>query len=489
MLIDHDLRPVIGVSSDSKHDTFVSALRGNGDPRPLFTIPADPYQPSSVQQVDTLGKVLYVLDARGRDTTALVAFDIATGKSTILCEDARTDIKRVFFDPETGRPSMCLAEYGSFSWTALDDAVRGDIAFLNSHIKGYWAPVAAARNESKWIVYSDGLIEASKYLIYDRKTRSLADFFVTTPDLVGAPLSVTQAVQISARDGLMLVAYLTLPKGSDPLGNGRPEHPLPMVLIIHGGPWGRAYQRLYIENQLFANRGYAVLAVQFRGSTGFGRRFTQASYKEWGGSMQSDLLDSVAWAIGNGIAQPGKIAAFGRSYGGYATLMGLLKSPEIFACGVDISGPSDLASFVASADEGDRVSWSEMIGDPKDPADLRMLHARSPLFATEKLKRPLLMIQGGQDTTVRPADSDLMASKLEKDGAHFSYVVYPAEKHFFSELEDRESTLALSENFFADCLGGRTEPSQDLAKSKLQIVYGKEYVPASTPQLLAEPNS
>jgi dipeptidyl aminopeptidase/acylaminoacyl peptidase len=476
VLVDRDLRLVVGLSKDAKNDTLVSALSRNGDHRSLFTISADPYQPSSVKQVDAAGKKLYVLDARGRDTTALVSFDIASGKSRVLCEDARTDIKNVFFDPGTGRPLMCLAEYGSYSWTALDSVVRDDIAFLNGRMKGYWAPEAASSNGTKWIVYSDGMTEPSRYLVYDRKSHKLEDLYPTTPGLVGATLAPTLAVQIPARDGLSLVGYLTLPKGSDPRGEGRPEHPLPLVLLIHGGPWGRAYQRLYVENQLFANRGYAVLAVQFRGSTGFGRRFTKASYKEWGGAMQSDLLDGIAWAIGNGIAQSGKIAAFGRSYGGYATLMGILKSPGIFACGVDISGPSDLASFVSGADEGDRVFWSAMIGDPQNSEDLTMLHARSPLYAAEKLTRPLLMIQGGQDTTGRKAGSDLMASKFQKEGAHFTYVVYPDEGHFFSKPEDRESTLALSENFLANCLKGRAEPLGDLARSKLQILYGQEFI-------------
>lgn len=471
-LMDRNLRPVIGISNVSNNVTIVSALRRSGHPRTLFSIAADPYQPSSVLQINGDGQVLYLLDARGRDTTALVAFDIAANKSSILCEDARTDIKRVFFDPSTGRPSMCLAEYGSFLWTALEDAYRGDIDWLNTHMKGYWEPVAAATNGARWIVYSDGVDEPSKYQIYDRETHSLADLFITTPDLIGAPLSKTHAVQISTRDGLMLVAYLTLPKGSDPLGDGRPEHPVPLILMIHGGPWGRAYQRLYSENQFFANRGYAVLAVQFRGSTGFGRRFTKSSYKEWGGSMQNDLLDSIAWAVKAGIAQPGKIAAYGHSYGGYAALLGILKSPEIFACSVDISGPTDLAAFVADAEEGDRAARLEMIGDPANPGDLRMLHERSPLFATENLKRPLLMIQGGKDTTVRRAGSDLMASKLERDGAHFSYVVYPEEGHRISKLEDRESALAWYENFLAGCLGGRAEPMKDFSKLQMQIVYG-----------------
>jgi dipeptidyl aminopeptidase/acylaminoacyl peptidase len=474
ILVDGYLRPVIGLSIDAKKGTLVSALRSNGDHRPLFTIPADPYQPSSVQQVDADGKVLYLLDARGRDTTALVAFDIGSGKSELLCEDPHTDIKRVFFDPVTGRPLMCLSEYGSYSWTALHDSVRGDIAYLNRHMRGYWAPEAAA--SSVWIVYSDGLNAPSRYFIYDRKAHELGDLYLTTPGLVGAPLAKTYTAQFPARDGMSLVAYLTLPKDSDPQGTGIPEHPLPLVLLVHGGPWGRAYQRLYIENQLFANRGYAVLAVQFRGSTGFGRKFLRSSYKEWGGTMQSDLLDSAEWAIRSGIAQPGKIAAFGRSYGGYAALMAVLKSPEVFACSVDISGPTDLASFVADADEGDRALWAEMIGNPQNPADLQMLHARSPLFATEELRRPLLMIQGGHDTIVRKAGSDLMASKLEKAGARFSYVVYPDEGHFFSSLQARDSTLALSENFLANCLGGRAESLEDLSKDRLQIVYGKEFI-------------
>ena len=476
-LFDRGLNPVIGFNEDASNETFAFAIDRSGAHRPLLSLPADAYFTSSVQALSADGKTLYLLDARTRNTAALTAFDIASGKSTILCENSLTDIKRVFFDPVTQRPLMCLAEYGTYSWTALDGSVQDDIAFLNSHMKGYWSPIAAATNAAVWIVYSDGMTGPSGYEIYDRKTHALKNLFLTTPGLVGASLAATHTVQFLARDGLALVAYLTLPHDADPNDEGKPSRPLPMVLMVHGGPWGRAYQRVYLENQLFANRGYAVLAVQFRGSTGFGRKFMASSYGEWGGAMQNDLLDGVSWAIKTGVAEPGRIAIYGHSYGGYATMLGILEAPQVFACGVDSSGPTDLVSFIKDADEGDRNSWRTMIGDPTNAAQFAMLRARSPLFATQKLKRPLLMIQGGQDATVRRTASDQMAATLDNGQAPFTYVVYPDEGHFFTKGEDVESTLALSETFLANCLGGTAEPLGDLSNTKLQVVYGKEHIP------------
>jgi dipeptidyl aminopeptidase/acylaminoacyl peptidase len=268
-------------------------------------------------------------------------------------------------------------------------------------------------------------------------------------------------VVIKSRDGLDLVSYLTLPKAADVDDTGRPNEPLPMVLFVHGGPWGRDGWGYNTNHQLLANRGYAVLSVNYRGSTGFGKSFINASNKEWAGKMHDDLIDAVQWSIDEKIADPKRVAIMGGSYGGYATLVGLTFTPETFACGVDIVGPSNLQTLLSTIP----AYWApamelfkKRVGDPTTDEGKALLSERSPVSYVDKIQRPLLIGQGANDPRVKQDESDQIVKAMQAKKIPVTYVLFPDEGHGFARPENRLAFFAVAEAFLAEQLGGRYEP-------------------------------
>jgi dipeptidyl aminopeptidase/acylaminoacyl peptidase len=294
---------------------------------------------------------------------------------------------------------------------------------------------------------------------------------------------------VRSRDGLDLVSYLTLPAGER---GPRPARPLPMVLSVHGGPWARDGYGYDAEHQWFANRGYAVLSVNFRGSTGFGKAFVNAGDKEWGGRMHDDLIDAVAWATAEGIAEKGRVAIMGASYGGYAALVGATFTPDAFRCAVSIVGPSNLETFVASIPPYWQSFYENLvrrIGDPRTEAGRALLKERSPLNRAETISKPLLILQGANDPRVKQAESDQIVAAARARGLPVTYVLYPDEGHGFSLPANRISSYAIVEAFLAEHLGNsggssggasggpRFEPIGDDLKSASLQVQGAQHVP------------
>ncbi|MCH8166145.1 MAG: S9 family peptidase, partial [Planctomycetes bacterium] len=286
---------------------------------------------------------------------------------------------------------------------------------------------------------------------------------------------------IRARDRLKLVSYYTLPVGSDADGDGRPEQPLPMVLWVHGGPWWRDFWGYDPVHQWLANRGYAVLSVNFRGSTGFGKKFINAANMEWGGRMQLDLLDGVRWAVKKKIADPQKVAIMGGSYGGYATLVGMTFTPETFACGVDIVGPSNLVTFMETMPpywEPFVELWATRVGDHRTPEGRSFLAQRSPLTFADRIARPLLIGHGANDPRVKQAESDQIVEIMQEQNIPVTYVLYPDEGHGFARPENRLSFFAVAEAFLAEHLGGRYEPiGDDFEGSSISVPVGADQIP------------
>jgi dipeptidyl aminopeptidase/acylaminoacyl peptidase len=319
------------------------------------------------------------------------------------------------------------------------------------------------------------------YSVYNRGTRELTELFVTNTRLDGLTLAAKHDEVIQARDGLELVSYLTLPVGSDPDGDGRPQRPVPMVLLVHGGPWARDTADYSEEVQWLANRGYAVLQVNFRGSTGFGKAFINAGNHEWGGKMHDDLIDAVNWAVERRVAQPEQIAIMGTSYGGYATLVGLTFTPDTFACGVDVVGPSSLNTLLASIPpywEGIRRTLVAAIGDPDSEEGRRLLTARSPLNRVDAIRRPLLMGQGANDPRVKQAESDQIVNAMRVRDIPVTYALFPDEGHGFLKPENRLAFYAAAESFLGACLGGRVQPiGDDFQNSSIRVVAGAGQVP------------
>jgi dipeptidyl aminopeptidase/acylaminoacyl peptidase len=287
-------------------------------------------------------------------------------------------------------------------------------------------------------------------------------------------------VIIRSRDGLDLVSYYTLPLGSDADGDGRPEEPLPMVLYVHGGPWSRDVWDYNPIHQWLANRGYAVLSVNFRGSTGFGKDFVNAGNLEWGAKMHDDLIDAVDWAVGEGIADPDRVAIMGGSYGGYATLVGLTFTPEAFACGVDMVGPSNLTSLIETIPaywQPEIEVFATRMGDHRTEEGRKLLRERSPINHVEKIERPLLICQGANDPRVNQNESDQIVGAMQDRAIPVTYVLYPDEGHGSARPENRMSFYAVAEAFLSLHLGGRFEPiGDDFENSSITVPVGAEEV-------------
>jgi dipeptidyl aminopeptidase/acylaminoacyl peptidase len=264
---------------------------------------------------------------------------------------------------------------------------------------------------------------------------------------------------VKTRDGLDMVCYLSLPPGSDPDNDGRPNEPVPMVLFVHGGPWARDTWGLNPSHQWLANRGYAVLSVNYRGSTGFGKSFTHAAEHEFAGKMHDDLIDAVEWLVAEGVADRARIAIYGGSYGGYAALVGATFTPDTFAAAISVVGPSSLVTLVRSFPPYWRPllasTWFRYVGDPDDPEQLADLEARSPLNRVDAIRAPLLVIQGANDPRVTKAESDQIVAALRERGVDVEYLVKDDEGHGFVKPENRMDAYGTIERFLARHLGGR----------------------------------
>lgn len=431
---------------------------------------------------DVDGKTLYMLLSQGRNTAALAGLDFQDGRIKIIGQHDRADVESVLTHPMTGRPDGFAATYLRREWTPVGESIKADLAFLSQRIQGDFSVVSRSDDDSVWTLSVDRVTSPIAYYMYDRSRKKAVQLFSTRPTLAGKKLAPMHPVEIKARDGLTLIAYLTLPPGTDTDGNGRPDRPVPMVLNVHGGPWWRDSYGYRSDHQWLANRGYAVLSVNYRGSTGFGKAFLNAANGEFAGKMHEDLIDAVNWAIDARIAPADKIAIFGGSYGGYATLVGMTFTPEVFACGVDIVGPSSLVTLIESFPEYWKpfleATWYKRVGDPRTEEGKKELLARSPISFVNAIKRPLLIAQGANDPRVTQKESDQLVKAMQEKGLPVTYALFPDEGHGFARPQNRISFFAVSEAFLARCLGGRYERiGRDFRGSSIQIKVGAKHVP------------
>ena len=435
------------------------------------------------------GSILYWLDSRDCNTAALFAEDVASGERTLIAENDRADIGGTIRDRETGEVQAYSVNYLKTEWTALDADIGASLDWLGTQLEGEYGISSRTDDDQTCIVWNDPLTAPTATYIYDRQAQTLTPFYVTRPELEGAPLQPMYPVEIASRDGLTLPSYLTLPAGVAMDGNGSPSASSPMVLLVHGGPWARDDYGFNSIHQMLANRGYAVLSVNFRGSTGFGKDFLNAANKQWGLAMHDDLIDATNWAITQGITGKDQVAIMGGSYGGYATLAGLAFTPETFACGVDIVGPSNLETLLDTIPP----YWAplvkifhERMGDPNTEEGLALLKAASPLYKADQITKPLLIAQGANDPRVKQAESDQIVGAMKDAGIPVTYVLYPDEGHGFAKPTNNIAFFAIAENFLAECLGGRAEPLGDvLLPSSAEILEGAEHV-AGLANALAE---
>ena len=403
------------------------------------------------------GKRLYMASNKGSavDLLRLVLLDVETGDEKVVESDpeGEVDFDAVYFAPDTDE--LVGTAYAGDRWRMYwrDAEYEKDYNWLTRALpEGDVFIRSATLANDRWIVSVCSDTESGAAYLVDRSSHTVEPLGKTDP----SPefFSPMTPIKYMARDGLEIHGYLTLPKGVKP-------HSLPLVVFPHGGPWDRDFWGYDAMVQFLANRGYAVLQVNFRGSSGYGKRFLNAGNKQWGDAMQNDITDGVAYVTHQlGIADPKRVAIFGLSYGGYAALAGLAFSPELYAAGISFAGPSDLVGFLQTVPPYWTVEKGRIIermGSLDNPDDVARLRRQSPLFSAQKITAPLLVIQGANDSRVRQAETDQLVASLRALGRDVEYLVMPNEGHTFFCFENKIAFTVAIEKFLAKHLGGRCQ--------------------------------
>lgn len=398
------------------------------------------------------GKSLLLASTVSSDTDRVIEKSLKSGTERLLATNAKSDVVDVLWSrASSSLRAVAFEVNGRREWTSLDWLFGVELENLRAVEPGDVDLLSTDRFDTRWVVSFSSDTQPPRFYLWDRKAKQATFLGAALPSLTPQVLATMTPVTIPARDGLMLQAFLTSP------GPG----PRPLVLLVHGGPWWRDRHGFHAQAQWLANRGASVLQVNYRGSTGSGKRFVNAGNRQWGLAMQDDLADAVAWAVREGVADPSRVAIMGQSYGGYATLMGLAKTPELFRCGVDLVGPANLFTLLAAIPPwwtSLEATFARRVGNPKDPKDKALLTAASPVFSADRITAPLLIGQGLNDPRVKPHESEQIVSAMRAAGRPVTYVVYADEGHGLARPENRLDFAARVEAFFATCLGTRAEP-------------------------------
>src|SRR5215471_1703663 len=400
------------------------------------------------------GKSAYLISSIGNDTARLVARDITTNAERIVASSKEVDAEGTLVQPRTHVVQAVRFAPGRAHWTVTDPSVKEDFDGIAKLSDGDFAVINRDSKDAVWLVGFTSDHGPVRYYAWNRAEKKGTFLFVHQPKLEGLSLAAMKPIAIQTRDGLTMHGYLTLPAGLPPKN-------LPMVLLVHGGPWARDVWGYNPYAQWFANRGYACLQVNYRASTGYGKKFLNAGNRQWGLKMHDDLIDAVQWGVKQGFADPKKVAIFGGSYGGYAALAGVTVTPQTFACAVDIVGPSNLKTLISSIPpywKPVRSMFDVRMGNVDDPKDAELVHNASPLFRADKIVRPLLIGQGANDPRVNVKESEQIVEAIAKNKGSVTYVLYPDEGHGFARPENRIDFNARAEKFLGSCLGGRVEP-------------------------------
>ena len=424
----------------------------------------------------------YFLDSRGRDKASLFLLDIDKKKQHLLFEPSNADISNIILHPKTKSLQAINVNYKldhyhtNINGKALDQDFEKDFKLLKNKFLDVNIHITSrSLNDNKWIVLIEYDYKSAEYYLFTRSTNRYQLLFKNRLGLDAYNLNKMEPVIIKSRDGLELISYLTR-------SNTKNQSELPMVLYVHGGPNARDVWGYNPVHQWLSNRGYSVLSINYRGSTGFGKNFINAGDGEWAAKMHDDLIDAVNWAVDNGIANKDKIAIMGGSYGGYATLVGLTFTPDIFACGIDIVGPSNLITLAKSIPEYWKPFLKDLLikigGDPDTEEGEQILQHKSPLFFADKINKPLLIGQGANDPRVKQNESDQIVKYMKKKNIPVTYILYPDEGHGFQRPENKLSFFAIAEGFLSKHLGGKYESIADnFCGSSIKIIEGKNHLP------------
>jgi len=414
------------------------------------------------------------------DLSQLILFDPETMKEEIVESDPlkKVDIGNVFISEKTKELISTSYEDERTQIYWKDKSFEEDYNLIKKELPNtdiYYS--SSTTDENYWLISASADVDPGSTYLFDRTTKKLTFQYRPRPNIPVKDLAEMKAIRYKSSDGLEIPAYLTLPKGLEAKN-------LPVIVFPHGGPWGRDGWGYNSYAQFLANRGYAVLSPNFRSSTGYGKKFLNAGNNQWGEKMQDDLTWGVKYLISQGIANPAKIGIMGGSYGGYATLAGVAFTPDVYACGVSIVGPSNLITLLNSIPpywEAGRKIFHVRMGDPTTPQGKAQLERQSPLNSANKIKAALLVVQGANDPRVNKAESDQIVIALRDRGFPVEYIVAPDEGHGFARPVNNMAMLASSEKFLAKHLGGRYQESM---KPEVAKRLGEIAVEVSTVKLV-----
>ncbi|AMM25591.1 S9 family peptidase [Variovorax sp. PAMC 28711] len=400
-------------------------------------------------------QTVWALSNRGRDRLELVKLRLDTGEETPVFAVPDVDLDNVLLGKQSRAPLMAYAMPGYPRVDVFDESLKQRLAVLKDDQPAEIA-VTSKDDSDRVMTVAVTSDRGTRYHLLNADGGAPVFLGETRLSLISAALTSTQPIDFISRDGLKIHGYLTLPKGVAPRN-------LPMVLLVHGGPWARdrwgdegAARTL---QQFLANRGYAVLQVNYRGSTGYGRAFMEKAIGEFAGRMHDDLIDGVRWAVARGVADPERVAIYGASYGGYSALVGATFTPETFACAIDVVGVSDLARLVETAPPYWGLGlawWRRYVGDPANPEQRRLMDAKSPVYRADQVQKPILIMHGVNDPRVKLEQSERMVDALRKAGKNVEFVTFKGDGHGNQRWPNNLTMYRHTEDFLAKCLGGRT---------------------------------
>lgn len=416
----------------------------------LLDWPMEDSLTSSPSHFSQDGQTLYLLESRQANTARLVALNLTDRSTVVLAEDPHYDVNRLLVHPDTYAVQAVAFARAKEEWQLLDQGLAEDFAFLEHYRLGEWALSNRDDADKTWLVRYNRDIGPVEFYAYDRATQTPTFLFVHQPALNDYPLAPMEPISFTSRDGLKIEGYMTWPLGV-------PRENLPMVLNVHGGPWWRDTWGYHPEAQWLANRGYACLQVNYRGSTGYGKDFLNAGDREWAGKMHDDLLDALEWAVTQGVDRQ-KIAIYGGSYGGFAALVGATFTPDVFACAIDMVGPSSLITLIRSFPP----YWAAMldnfkkrVGDPDSEEEF--LKSRSPLFKVDQIQIPMMIAQGANDPRVTVQEAEQIVAAMQEKGIPHEYLLFDDEGHGLAKPQNRFRFYAAMERFLETHLGGRSQ--------------------------------
>ncbi|MDP9075193.1 MAG: S9 family peptidase [Actinomycetota bacterium] len=424
---------------------------GDEDWQVLIDVPPDDALTSAPVAFSLDGRRLLTQSSVEVDAGRLLWIDTVSGEYEVVVEDPQYDVAGVRLHPDTRQVQLVSFDRQRSDLVVLDHAIQADINALKSFRPGDLNVLNRNDADTIWLVsyvVDDGPVS---YAVWDRTAQKATYLFNHQPALAKHRLARMQGFAFSARDGLIVYGYLTFPEDADPVD-------LPTVINVHGGPWARDVWGYHPEAQWLANRGYLCMQVNYRGSTGYGKEYSNAGNREWGAKMHEDILDALKWSIDNQYTDPERVAIYGGSYGGYEALVGAAFTPDVFRCAVDMVGPSNLLTLIESIPpywEPLIAQFHTRVGNPETESDF--LWSRSPLSRADQIRIPVLIAQGANDPRVKQAESEQIVAALAKAGIDHEYLLFEDEGHGFAKPENRLKFYAAAEAFLARHLGGRAE--------------------------------